>query len=112
MSKEPQETHAHDDDHEHAVVAAHDDHGHGHGHGDDAGEIIAEGSPSDFMLTVPISILAFLGFMLFSYLMLSGVTVPHIYPNAGPGMWVTSAEAAPHGKEGGHEHAAEHEGHE
>lgn len=66
---DPKETHAavhaHDD---------HDDHGHGHGHGDDAGEVIPENSPQEFMLMV-LAVFAMAGFLTFCFLMQDGFSL-------------------------------------
>jgi hypothetical protein len=91
------------DDHGHGHGA--DDHGHGHGHGDDAGEIIPENSPQDFMLTMLLSTGAFVGFVMVFLFMVNGAQTPHLQPNSGPSMYMGGE--APHPPRAG-EHAGAH----
>jgi hypothetical protein len=106
--------HAHDA-HGHAV----DDHGHGHGHGDDAGEIIPESSPQDFMLTWLLSTGALLGFVMMMYFTVTGSQMRHLQPDAVPSMYVGGEAPHPpragehdvHGNEAEHSDADEHDVH-
>jgi len=93
--------HAHDD---------HGDHGHGHGHGDEAGEIIPENSPQEFMLMV-LAVFALAGFLTFCYLMQDGFTlaemherVEHMSPHHGTTGNEHGHGAATTPAEGQHEH--------